>query len=280
MGNDWPFKEGSDNWPFSETENWPFDTEEDFPFGDSEDFPFHAAAGAAPIAGITAWLKLDNESVGAISSIVNPGSAGGNWIPTGSLDKSVVADGPNGMKYANNPHTTGNARTEVGSLVLNGKTLEDLFAADAGMIGVIAKVGLAYSDTVNQSPHIWEGSQHQTQVHLGTNIFVCGHHASLGWIRPTIDNSSKNLASYTTDTWRTIVLRWDGTEGEARMNGAAWSGGGDGNVSNLAYYLHLLANGGGSTLAAQAIAECIVSTESSQATAETLETYLIGRAGL
>lgn len=40
MSNTWPFKEGSANWPFSETLNWPFDTVENFPFGGSENFPF------------------------------------------------------------------------------------------------------------------------------------------------------------------------------------------------------------------------------------------------
>lgn len=57
MSENFPFKEGSTSWPFSNTPNFPFGPENNFPFDDNQNFPF-TNSGAAPVITSTSFDQM------------------------------------------------------------------------------------------------------------------------------------------------------------------------------------------------------------------------------
>ena len=174
------------------------------------------AAAPDPPAGATAILDLSGEVAGAFGTVANGGSVGGNWTRNATA-VAIAADGPNSMKYAYKAASTDYIK--LGTLTLN-----DLVSQSVGMVGFIGKLTLAGGSTTANginNAKLW--NMQASDFHMLSSM------ENIETLRLINRGASLNQyveSSYTTDTWRAGVVRWDGVANKLyiKLNGdVSWA---------------------------------------------------------
>ena len=188
------------------------------------DTPAAAGGGeeASLPAGYTALLDAADMTAGAWANKANPGSAGSEWRQISSNITVEAAGGPNGRQWTKNPNTS-----FADAVHLNGKTLADMFDADAGMLGILFKCAASeyfMYDVTNEVFYMLTG---------GTNT-----------IAAYINAAAATATGWTPGGWTALVWRWDGTKGYVKTSDMeAWAEGADGDISAVTGDLYICGNG-------------------------------------
>ena len=184
-----------------------------------------AAGGGGGVtlpSGYTALLDAESMSAGAWADLANPGSAGATWQQTGANLTVEAASGPGSRKWIKNPNTS-----YADAVHLRGKTIDDMFNATSGMMGLVFKCAASeyfFYDVTNEVFYMLTGA---------TNTLAA-----------FINAGGATATSFTPGGWTALVWRWDGTKSYIKTSDmGAWAEGADGDISLVNGDLYINGNG-------------------------------------
>lgn len=185
-------------------------------------------AVAGPYDGATLDFNPANEDLGAMGAVANAGSVVCD-ITQASTGIVIDDDGPNLTHYAKNPNAS-----FADYLTVVGKTMADFVSAGSGMIG------MAFKSDVTETWMLDSASK--VGFIIGTGKANARLVDSGGTKNTPITDANSD---YTVDTFRSAVMRWDGTSLYMKLGGAAgWNTVTCGNLADLTGTLRF--NGDGS----------------------------------
>jgi len=167
-----------------------------------------------PPEEIVSWLKLDDVEIGEFPSDNNSGDPvvvdardpGLFWRQVGFGDDPLVVASTGGVKYLENP---GVDERGAGPYInedpwTSAAQLENIASLGEGILGAVFNVELISDDSTPYLTPLIYGDKFP--------IVGIGQHATNGKLIPFVRGSSVLTTEhdYTSETWRAIVIRWDG----------------------------------------------------------------------